>query len=67
MSLHRTVTSVDAHIIHSYEYANASARTSASGFVSSDLGRVARQLDNGSFWVLSAISPSILRAPHGSF
>jgi len=43
----------DVHIIHQYEYADATARTTASGFVLADEGKVARQLDNDTWWVLT--------------
>lgn len=46
------------HVIQAYEYANASARTGASGFVSADIGKVARQTDNNTFWVLTAVTPT---------
>lgn len=45
------------HIVHAFEYADASARTGASGLVSSDVGKVARQLDDDSFWILNDDSP----------
>lgn len=40
------------HIMHAYEYADAAARAAATGFVSADEGKVARQLDDDSFWIL---------------
>jgi hypothetical protein len=56
--LHRNLDISEIHRIHSWEYADAATRTSASGFISGDIGRVARQLDDGSFWVLMGISPT---------
>lgn len=46
------------HVIHAYEYANAAARTGATGFVSDDLGKVAWQQDDDTFWVLTAVTPT---------
>lgn len=46
------------HVIHAYEYADAAARTGAIGFVTADLGKVARQLDTGTFWLLTATTPT---------
>lgn len=50
--------SVKNHKIENWTYANASARTSATGFVSADVGKVAYQSDNGSYWRLTAITPT---------
>lgn len=47
-----------AGAIYSYSYANASARTSATGFVSGDIGKVAQQTDNNSYWILTATTPT---------
>lgn len=58
MSLHKNVTSVDVHILYAYSYANAAARTGATGFVSADLGKVAWQTDTNTFWVLIATTPT---------
>lgn len=46
------------HQIHNWEYANAAARTGASGFTSDDVHKIALQLDNNSFWLLTAITPT---------
>jgi hypothetical protein len=45
------------HPIHNWEYADASARTGASGFVSDDVGKIAKQLDDNTLWQLTAITP----------
>lgn len=56
--LHSAQTVADGiHIIHAFEYANAAARTGATGLVPEDIGKVARQLDNDSFWILTDDSP----------
>lgn len=46
------------HIPYNWSYADASARTGASGFTSDDLGKFARQLDNNSLWMLTATTPT---------
>ncbi len=56
MALHRTLGQSENHPAHSLEYANAAARTAAV-LVSADIGRIARQLDDGTFWVLMNHSP----------
>ncbi len=67
MSKHSELTpsSGGIHVIQSYEYANAAARTGATGLVPADVGRVARQLDNNSFWVLTDDSPVTWAAMSG--
>ena len=46
------------HIVANWVYANAAARTGASGFVTGDIGKVAWQQDNDTFWVLKATTPT---------
>jgi hypothetical protein len=46
------------HRLESYVYATAAARTGASGFVPGDLGRIAYQQDNGTYWRLTATTPA---------
>jgi hypothetical protein len=41
------------HIIHAFEYADAAARTGATGLAADDEGKVARQLDNDTWWLLT--------------
>jgi hypothetical protein len=40
-----------------WDYADAAARLAATGFTLADVGRVACQLDDNSFWELTAIAP----------
>lgn len=56
MSLHSN--QVLNHKIENYTYANAAAHTSASGFVTADLGKIAYQSDDGSYWRLTATTPT---------
>ncbi len=41
-----------------WEYADATARGAASGFTSDDVGKLARQLDNNTLWMLTATTPT---------
>jgi hypothetical protein len=47
------------HIIESWTYANAAARTAATGFVLGDIGRIAYQQDNGTYWRLTGSLPVV--------
>lgn len=57
-SLHKDLVAAERHAIHHYEYANAAARTGATGFVAGDVGRVAKQTDNDTYWILIATTPT---------
>lgn len=47
------------HVIHDFIFNDETARLAATGFVETDIGRVARQLDDDSFHVLTnAIAPA---------
>jgi len=54
-ALHSRQTSV--HRIESWVYANESAREGASGFTSYDVGKIAYQSDDGTYWRLIDDSP----------
>ncbi len=54
---HNILDGADMHIIHAYTYADATARTSAGGFVAGDVGKVAKQTDNNSYWILQTTAP----------
>ena len=58
MSFHSAETPGSVHVIHNYVYADATARLAATGFGAADVGKVARQTDNGSFWLLTAATPT---------
>lgn len=71
MALHKNLIIGDIHIPYQWEYANASARTGATGFVLSDIGKFSRQLDDNSVWMLIAVTPTWVAlsgavAPHAS-
>lgn len=46
------------HVPYAYLYANAAARTGATGFIAADVGKLALQSDNNSLWMLTAITPT---------
>lgn len=46
------------HVPYNWTYADASTRTSATGFVAADVGKLARQLDDNSLWMLTAHDPA---------
>lgn len=54
--LHSTQTA--NHILENWTYANATARTTATGFTSADLGKVAYQTDAGAYYRLTATAPT---------
>lgn len=49
-----------------WEYDNAAARTGASGFVATDVGKIAKQTDTGTFWELTAVTPTWAQVGGGS-
>lgn len=57
MGLHENITGDDLHIIHAWTYADEAAREAATGFVVGDVGKVAKQEDDDTFWVLANHSP----------
>lgn len=56
--LHSKQTAPSVHTVVAYVYANAAARTGATGFTSEDLYKLAWQSDNGTLWVLTATTPT---------
>lgn len=54
------------HISHAYEYANAAARTGASGFAAGDVGKLAKETDTLTWWVLVDTSPTWKELTPGS-
>lgn len=53
----RQVVADGIHAPISFDYANATERTSATGFQSYDLHKFAHQEDNDSIWMLTQVSP----------
>lgn len=58
MTLHNALPISTGHKIHKWSYANAAARTGASGFTSDDLLKIAYQEDDSTFWVLTVVTPT---------
>lgn len=54
----RHSTTTDNHVPYAWTYANAAARTGASGFVTGDIGKFARQTDDDSMWMLISTTPT---------
>lgn len=58
MTHHGSITdSSNVHRAHAFEYANAAARTAATGMAPADVGKLALQLDTMALWILSDDSP----------
>lgn len=55
MPAHKDLTSI--HRIYNWSYTDESDRTSATGFVAGDVGKIAKQLDNNTLWQLTATDP----------
>jgi hypothetical protein len=49
---HDQLTGSDVHVIHSFTYADATTRNTATGLTVDDEGKVAKQEDDKTFWVL---------------
>jgi hypothetical protein len=63
---HNSLGLGDIHRLTNWEYTTASARTSATGFTADDIGKIAKQTDNNTFWELTAVTPAWLQIG-GSF
>ena len=57
-SLHKDLLVAEIHQPFSYEYADSTARLAATGFDAADVGKLARQLDDNSAWLLTAPTPT---------
>ena len=58
MSVHRDLTGEQVHVPYTWTYTNSTTRTSATGFIPSDVGKLARQLDDNTLWMLTDDSPA---------
>jgi hypothetical protein len=54
---HGTVPLANIHRAHNWEYADATARLAGAGFLADDVGKLALQLDDGTYWRLTDDSP----------
>lgn len=66
MAFHKNEVTGSIHIPHQWEYVDTNARTSATGFVSTDIGKLARQTDNNTLWMLTATTPTWKEVGGGS-
>jgi len=58
---HDVIPIGELHKVANWQYANAAARVAATGFIASDVGKFAWQLDNNSIWILTATVPTWVR------
>jgi hypothetical protein len=56
MSRHSALTA--NHIVENWSYTDTAEREADTGVAVADLGKVAHQVDNGSYWRLTAITPT---------
>lgn len=64
MTSHSQATAV--HVPYAFSYADATAREAATGFTTADVGKLARQLDDNSLWMLTDDSPETWSQVGGS-
>lgn len=55
---HAEETLDSIHIPHNWEYADSTARLAATGFAAADLKKWALQLDDNTYWQLTAVTPT---------
>lgn len=55
---HGKIVAGDVHIPYNWSYADAAAREGAGGFTSDDVGKLARQEDTDTLWLLTATTPT---------
>lgn len=56
MALHRNITGDDIHVVHTWTYADETARLAADSFVEGDVGKIALQESDATFWILTDYS-----------
>jgi hypothetical protein len=54
---HATLDPGNIHVPHNWAYADAAARAAAVGFIADDVGKLALQSDDGTYWRLTDDSP----------
>ena len=62
MSFHKDQATGDIHRVNQFEYANAAARTGAVGLVATDVDKVAKQIDDDTYYVLIDDAPVTWKA-----
>lgn len=50
-------TNIGVHVVQAWTYADSTARLAATGFVAADVGKVAEQQSDDTWWLLSNYSP----------
>ena len=63
---HNSLGLGDIHRLANWEYATTAARLAATGFSADDIGKIAKQIDNNTFWELTAVTPAWLQVGGGS-
>lgn len=58
MGLHKNITGGDLHVLHAFSYADEAAREAATGLVVADVGKVAHQDDDDTWWLLANHNPT---------
>jgi hypothetical protein len=57
-ALHRDLPIGEIHLPYQWAYDNATLRETATGFVATDVGKLARQTDDDSLWMLTEDDPA---------
>lgn len=57
MARHKDEVTGSIHIPYEFEYANENDRINATGFETTDIGKLAKQTNNNSLWMLTDIAP----------
>lgn len=65
-ALHKDLVVGEIHVPYQWEYVNTVAREAATGFVDSDVGKLARQTDSNTLWLLAAVTPTWVQVSGGS-
>lgn len=58
MTKHQDIAIGYVHVPYNWTYADATARTADTSGVAADIGKFARQLDDNTIWMLTAITPT---------
>lgn len=64
-ALHKDLAVGEIHIPYQWSYATQAQREGATGFVASDVGKLARQTDNNTLWMLVAVTPAWVQVSSG--
>lgn len=65
--IHGKVTRAEGiHTLVAYSYASAALRNSATDFTAEDVGKLAYQVAGGSYWLLTAVTPTWIQVATGA-